>query len=156
MSNLITRARALSNLNNRATTSDENTTLDALIAAARKAIQNYCWRTFAVVSYDELYPGNDRLELVLRNYPAASIERVAYAPMPVLRVTNTSAANQRATVKVTATGLELIRVASGVSTTNTINFSDQATLSALASAVTALGNGWAGTVINATDNLRAS
>ena len=156
MANLITRARAIYNLNNRATTSDENTTLDALLAAVSKAIENYCWRTFANTSYDELYPGSDRRELVLRNYPSISIERVAFGPTPVLRVANTSASNQRATVKVTATGLELIRVASGVSATSTILFADQVTLTALAAAVTALGNGWSASVGSAADNLRAS
>src|ERR1700722_987899 len=108
MSDLITSARALSNLNNLATSSDENTTLAALITAVSRAIENHCWRTFAVTSYDELYPGNNRGELVLRNYPIISIERVAHDPTPVLRVTNTSSSNQRATVKVTATGLEMI------------------------------------------------
>src|SRR5437660_9572755 len=117
---LITRARALYNLNNRATTSDENTTLDALIAAVSKAIENHCWRSFTGLSCDELYPGHAQRELVLRNYPIVYIDRVAHHPVPVLRVTNASASVQRATVKVTATGLELIRVASGVSTPSTI------------------------------------
>ena len=156
MSNLITRARAIYNLNNRATTSDENTTLDALIAAVTRAIENYCGRTFSVTSFDELYPGSFRRELVLRNSPLASVERVAYAPSAVLSVTNTSASNQRATVKATATGVELIRVASGVATTSTILFADQATLSALATAITALGNGWSASVIESSNNLRAS
>lgn len=156
MANLITRARALYNLNNRATTSAENDTLDALIAAVSKSIEQYCWRTFATTTYDELQPGNNRQELVLRNYPLVSVERVAYAPTPVLRVTNTSANNQRATVKVTSTGLELIRVASGVASTSTILFADQVTLAALATAITALGNGWSAAVVEANDNLRAS
>jgi hypothetical protein len=156
MADLITRARALYDLNNRATTSDENTTLDALVTAVSRAVENYCWRTFAITSYDELYPGNHARELVLRNYPTVAIERVAFGPMPVLSITNTSASNQRATVKVTATGLDMIRVASGVSTTSTINFADQPTLSALASAVTALGNGWSALAPDPADNLRAS
>jgi hypothetical protein len=156
MANLITRTRALGNLNNRPTTSDENTTLDALIAAVSRAIENYCWRTFAITSYDELYPGNQGRDLVLRNYPIASIERVAFGLTPVLSVTNTSASNQRATAKVTATGLELIRVASGTASASTILFSDQATLSVLATAVTALGNGWSASVINSADALRSS
>src|SRR5262245_13619451 len=151
MANLITRARAIYNLNNRATTSDENTTLDALIAAVSKTIENYCWRTFAITTYDELYPGNARRELVLRNYPTSSVERVAYGPTPVLRVTNTSASIQRATVKVTATGVELIRVASGTGTTSTILFADQATLAALATAITAIGNGWSASVVDSAD-----
>jgi hypothetical protein len=156
MSDLITRARAIYNLDNRATTSNENTTLDALVTVVSRAIENFCWRTFAVTSYDELYPGTDRHELVLRNYPLTAVERVAHEPTGVLRVTNTSASNQRATVKVTATGLELIRVASGVATTSTIAFASQATLTALATAITALGNGWAGTVLDANNSLRAS
>lgn len=156
MSNLITRARAIYNLNNRATSSDENTTLDALIAAVSKAIENHCWRTFAVTSYDELYPGSQRRELILRHHPLVAVDRVAHDPAAVLRVTNNSSSVQRATVKVTATGLELIRVASGVSTTSTILFADQVTLSALATAVTALGNGWSATVVDATFNLLAS
>lgn len=156
MSDLITRARALYNLNNLVTSSAENTTLDALITAVSRGIENYCWRTFAVTSYDELYPGNHQIELVLRNYPIVAVERVACAPVGVLRVTNTSSSNQRATVKVKATGLELIHVASGVAATSTILFADQPTLSALAAAVTALGNGWSASVLNAADNLRAS
>lgn len=156
MANLITRARALYNLANRATTSDENTTLDALIAAVSAAIENYCWRTFAITSYDDVLPGNGYRELVLRHYPLTSVDRVAHGPTPVLSATNTSASVQRATVKVMSTGLELIRVASGVSTTSTILFADQATLTAMATAITAIGNGWAGTVIDSSHNLRAS
>ncbi len=156
MPNLITRARALYNLNNLAVSSDEETTLDALLAAVSRAIENYCWRTFAVTSYDELYPGNDRRELVLRNYPIVGIDRVAHAPAPVLRVTNTSTSQQRASVQVTATGLQLVRVASGVTTTDTILFADQPTLSALATALTALGAGWSASVLDPADSLRAS
>ena len=156
MANLITRARAIYNLNNRATTSDENTTLDALIAAVSKCMENYCWRTFSATNYDEVYPGNGRHDLILRNYPLLAVERVAFGLTPVLLVTNTSASIQRATVKVTSTGVELIRVASGVSTTSTILFADQATLSALATAITALGNGWSASVVDTTLNARAS
>ncbi len=156
MANLITRVRAIYNLANRATTSDEDDTLDALIAAVSRSIENYCWRSFSATTHDELYPGNGRRELVLRNYPTLNVERVAFAPSPVIRVTNTSSNNQRATVKVTATGVELIRVASGIASSSTINLADQVTLSALASAIAALGNGWSAAVIDALDDLRAS
>src|ERR1041385_9173078 len=73
-----------------------------------------------------------------------------------MRVTNTSGSNQRATIKVTSTGVELISVASGVPTTSTINFADQVTLSALATAITALGNCWSADVVESSHNLRAS
>ena len=156
MSTLITLDRALNNLNNYAPSTDETATLNALISAVSAAIENYCWQTFEITSYDELYPGTNKRELVLRNYPLVSVERVAYEPMPVLQVTNTSADNQRATVKVTATGLELIAVASGVATISDIAFTAQATLAAMAAAIIALGNGWSAIVLNPGDNLRAS
>ncbi len=91
MSNLLTTGRALGNLNNRDLSDDEETTLDTLIAAVSRSIEQYCWRTFALTSYDELYPGYGQRELVLRNYPVVSVERVAERPIAVLRVMNTSA-----------------------------------------------------------------
>lgn len=153
---LITRARAISNLANRATTADENDTLDALILAVSKAIDNYCWRAFSETTLDELYPGNGRRELVLRHFPIVNIERVAGGPTAVLRVTNNSGSVQRATIKITATGVELIRVASGTTTAETIDFADEATLANLAIAITALGNGWSAAVADAVHNDRAS
>lgn len=156
MADLITRARSKYNLNNLSTTSDEDTTLDALIAACSKAIRRFCRREFDSQQFDELYTGNgDRLQL--REFPLISVARVAYEPSAVLRITNTSASNQRATVAVTSTGLTLVRVASGVVSTDTsITFAGNVTLSALATAVNALGNGWSASVTDSSFNNRAS
>src|SRR5688572_26096227 len=112
MADLITRVRAKYNLNNQTTTSDEDTTLDALIAASSKAIRRYCRREFDSQQFDELYSGNGDDRLQLKQFPVISVARVAYEPSAVLRITNASASNQRATVAVTSTGLTLIRVAS--------------------------------------------
>ncbi len=146
MANLITRARALYNLNNLATTSAENTTLDALIAAVSAAIERWCRRTFASAAYDEVYDGSEQSELILQHFPVLFVERVACLPTPVLRVQNGAASVQRATVQVTATGLNLTRVASGVAATDTITFVGNATLTDLAAAIAALGNGWSASV----------
>jgi hypothetical protein len=146
MANLITRARALYNLNNLATTSAENTTLDALIAAVSAAIERWCRRSFVSTSNDEVYDGCERAELILQHFPVLSVERVASSPTPVLHVQNGSASIQRATVQVTATGLNLTRVASGVATTDTVTFAGNATLADLAAAIVALGNGWSASV----------
>ena len=154
MPDLIDLDRALDNLNNLATTDDQNTTLSALITAVSCAIEKYCWRSFFDTSYDELYPGSHRCELLLRHYPLLAVERVAFLPVGVVRITNSSPSNQRATVKVTATGIELINVASGVPATTDIAFSAQPTLAALAAAVNGLGGGWSALVINPADNLR--
>jgi hypothetical protein len=142
MANLITRARALYNLNNLSTTAAENTTLDALIAAVSAAIERWCGRSFVSAQYDELYDGCSDADLMLEQFPILSVDRVAYGPMAVLRVQNTSASVQRAKVQVTSTGLTLTRVAAGVNATDTLTFAGNITLAALAAAVNALGNGW--------------
>src|SRR5438309_5582910 len=111
MADLITTARAKYNLNNLSTTAAEDTTLAALVTACSKAIRRYCKREFDSQQFDELYDGTDQPRLPLRQFPVVSVARVAYDPVAALRVTNTSASNQRATVAVTATGLTLTRVA---------------------------------------------
>jgi hypothetical protein len=156
MSDLITRARALQNLNNLTPTSAEGTLLDNLVSAVSRAVEAYCRRTFDEQSFDELYDGGPAEELLLRHYPVLRVERVAHTPSPVLRITNTAAGNQRATVRVTDTGLVLTRVASGTTTMNSRAFADYVTLSALAAAVTALANGWSAAVVSGTDGARAS
>jgi hypothetical protein len=145
---LITRERAIRNLRSgAATTTTENKLLDSFIVAASDWIEKYCRRTFTARQYDELYDGCGERELYLRQFPVLSVERVAYAPETVLEIENTSGSNQRATVTVTDTGLTLIRVASGTTTTDTsVTFASNATITALKTAINALGNGWSATI----------
>lgn len=159
MADLITRARAENSLNlggGTTFTAAQETTIDTLVTAVSKAIQKFCNRDFSSTTYDELYDGLNQYRLVLRQFPIISISRVAYGPVSILRITNTSSSNQRATVQVTATGLSLVRVASGSSTTSTLAFGTYTTLSSVATAVTALGNGWTGTVLDTNYNNWAS
>jgi hypothetical protein len=157
MADLITRARAIKNLDDRETTADEDDTLDNLVSAVSQAVENYCGREFDAQQFDELYRGQRKARLLLDHYPIISVERVAYGPNTVLSITNTSAANQRATVKVTATGLTLTRVASGVVSTDTsVTWAGNVTLAAVATAVNALGNGWSATVADTAYSNRAS
>lgn len=161
MADLIDSTRAKYNFglntgSNRTFTSAENTTLSALITAASKAIKKYCRREFDSQSFDQLYHGFGQDRLILRQTPIISIARLAGNPTTVLEIQNNSSSNQRATVAVTSTGVTLVRVASGTSTTSTIAFADQATLSLLATAITALGNGWTARVTSNTYDNRAS
>lgn len=146
MADLITNARAHVNLPS-ATSADDDT-INILITAASRAIEGFCQRCFVSAAYDELYDGNARCRLILRQYPLISVQSVRHCPATVLKVTNTSTTvNQQARVSVTSTGLTLIRVASGVATSNSITFAGNATLTALASAITAVGNGWSAQVV---------
>src|SRR5690606_18715496 len=65
----------------------------------------------------------------------------------VLTVKNTdTATNQLARVSVSSSGMSLSRTASGVTSESTLAFATYTTLSALATAINALGNGWTATV----------
>jgi hypothetical protein len=145
---LITIARAKqSNLQITDTTYD--TQLQVWVTAVSDWIANYCNRDFYSRTYDECYNGNGDRRLLLRQYPIISINSVRYRPAVVLKIQNTATStNQRATVAVTSTGLKLIRVASGVVTTDTsITWAGNATLTAVANAVIALGAGWTAQVV---------
>lgn len=150
---LITLNRAKYNLNQANFTTAEDNLLNSLIAAVSQAIGRYCRRTFDQRSYDELYDGTGDTCLVLRHLPVVSVERVASDPSVVLTLTNTSSSNQRATVSVTDSGLTLVHVASGTTTTDTsITWASQSTLSAVQTAVNALGNGWSARVASGYEN----
>src|SRR5262249_39027805 len=93
--------------------------------------------------------GNGDRRLFLRQYPIVSVQSVRYRPVTVLKIINNDVAtNQQARVTVTINGLTLYRNASGVASINTtITYAGNATLTALANAVNALGNGWAAQVV---------
>ena len=140
---LITLARAYQALQG---VSSQDTLLGVLITAYSEAVEKYCRRRFVSTSYDELYDGTGGRRLLLRQYPIQSVQSVRYRPVTVLKVTNTSAANVQARVSVLSTGLQLVSVNAGVKTTVTagLTFAGNPTLSALAAAVSAVGNGWSG------------
>ena len=157
MADLITSARAEYNINQSSFTANETSTISALITACTKAISKFCRRNFDTQTYDELYNGTGDRRLALRQFPVVSVARVAYGPIPVLRVSNTSPSNQRATVAVTSTGLSLTRVASGTSTTDTsVTWASYPTLTQAAVAVNALGNGWSAVVADGSYANRAA
>jgi hypothetical protein len=128
--------------------------LQALVTACSDAIEKYCRRRFVTWNYDELYNGEGQRRLLLRQYPVQSVQAVRYRPVTVLKVTNTLAANVQARVSVLSTGLQLVSVNAGVKTTVTagLTFAGNPTLTALAAAVNAVGNGWSAQVVGDSTN----
>src|SRR5712692_5340622 len=140
---LITNARARVALPSAAASGTDDSAINTLITACSLAITRYCKRQFVQQTYDELYNGRGERALVLRNYPLISVESVRYRPVTVLKITNNLANTPQARVSVTKTGLKLVRVTSGVTTTDTsVTFAGNVTLLAVQNAVNALGNGW--------------
>ena len=134
--------------------SNQDSLLDTLITAYSDAIEKYCRRRFVSTSYDECYDGTGERRLLLRQYPIQSVQSVRYRPVTVLKITNTTAANVQARVSVLSTGLQLVSVNAGSKTTVTsgLTFSGNATLTALASAVIAIGNGWSAQIVGDSTN----
>jgi hypothetical protein len=157
MADLITSARAKQNINQSTFSSAENDVIAALVTAASRAVRRYCKREFDSQTFDELYGGRGDARLILDQYPILSVARVAGGPRTVLTIRNTASANQRATVAVTATGLTLVRVASGVTSSDTsVTWAGNVTLQAVRDAVNGLGNGWSASLPDSTYALRAS
>jgi hypothetical protein len=145
---LITLARAKQDIQ-AITDNSQDALLTVLITAISDAVEKFCRRDFTSKSYDELYSGSGDHRLLLREYPIQSVQSVRYRLVTVLKITNTNQAlNQQARVSVTSSGLTLTRVASGVSTTdNSVTWAGNPTIQGVATAVTALGNGWSGQTV---------
>ncbi len=148
---LITLARAYQALQGVA---GQDSLVATLITAYSEAVEKYCRRRFVSTAYDELYDGTGERRLLLRQYPIQSVQAVRYRPVTVLKVTNTSTANVQARVSVLSTGLQLVSVNAGVKATVTtgLTFAGNVTLSALAAAVNAVGNGWGAQVVGDSTN----
>lgn len=129
-----------------------------MVSAASRLVRRYTNRDFTLTDYDETYNGMGYSEIILRQYPVSAVSRVSTNLMTVLSVANSDmATNQRATAALqttgdfdaglSTTGLTLSRTASGVTTTDTSTlFATYPTLTAVASHITSLGNGWGATV----------
>lgn len=148
MADLITNDRARYNLPNSATA--DNEIINAMIAAASKGIERYCRRSFVQAAHDELYDDRGQNLLQLRQYPISSIEALRADPVGVLRARNTDKTlNQQARISVQKDGLLLVRVASGTKTVDTsVTWTANATVTALVTAIDALGNGWDAEVLD--------
>lgn len=147
---LISPERAKYNLNNRTLSNNEQTTLGAMVEVASDYIQRYTARDFVLTTYTEYHDGNNSPWLFLKQFPVTSITRVSMELNPCFEIKNTSTTNQIATVATTTTGLRLVRIASGTTTTDsTLLWATYTTVSSLITALDAIGSGWDGTAISA-------
>jgi hypothetical protein len=136
---------------------EDQTALQLCIDAASQAIQKWAKRDYVQTDYVEVLNSRGFSAIQTRQYPINSITRLATTPTPVLQITNTSTSATRATAALattgdastglTATGITLNVWINGAQTTNTIAFSANETLTTLAAAIGAAGNGWTATAL---------
>jgi hypothetical protein len=152
---LVTVDQALADPTLASINSSAPNSLPALITTASRAIERTCKRIFAAQDYTLFLSAGPRPVdwIALPNFPVLSIARLATTPRTALQITNTDPlTNQRATVATTATGLQLVTIASGVAATVNVDYASYPTLTALAAAVTALGSGWSASAVDAYAN----
>lgn len=136
--------------------STDDAKLNTIITAVSRGIEQWCDRVFHSASYTHYFDGVDswhQSHLPLRQYPVTEITRVATGRTCALTVKNTSTTtNQRATVSLSSTALKLSRVASGSTTNNSLALATYTTITDLANAIIAVGNGWSATVAGNSDD----
>lgn len=126
--------QSLANLN--------DVTLTHLAEGACGAVENFCGRTFALTSHDELYQGTNSRSLFLNNYPVTSIKSVRSGRQIAVQIQNNTANIQAAQVQTTATALILKIINGGTETPVTLTYADHPTLGSLTTAINGIGNGW--------------
>ncbi len=132
--------------------------LPSLVAAASMAVRRYCFdRNFDQRTYSEFHDVIQG-EVRILQPPVQIVLRGQANPQTALTITNSSAQAAQAYFAYTGTwqgygsnaqtvtGITLVSVLSGVATTATVSFVSNQTISALATLINAVGNGWAATV----------
>jgi uncharacterized membrane protein len=138
----VERAKRYMNIGAAVSTYDDR--ISDLIPAACRMIDNYCDvepNGFTLAEATEYYDGRGGRHLTLKRFPVTISAKVRLA-QSALQVVNSSTANHQAYVSVDGGVMTLTRNASGVEATNTLTLSSYATISALATAITAVGSGW--------------
>lgn len=151
---LIDNTRAIMSPTLLALNTSSPTYLAALITTASDAIKRYLNRDIALTTYTEyqnggIYPLSN--PLILRQYPVTEITRIGRATQALLVTNGDNATNQRATVETTTTGLQLVRVASAVTTTTSLLYATYSTLTSLATQIAATSGGWSATIQNSSN-----
>jgi len=156
---LITLDRALLDPTIAALNASNASAVGPLITAASRAIERACKRIFAAQDYTLFLSTGPRPcdWIALPNFPVLSITRLATKPQAAIAIVNTDTTdNQRATVATCATGLQLMLVSSGTSSTVNVAYASYPTLAALAGAISAIGSGWSATATAAFANFASA
>ena len=125
--------------------------MELSIDAASGWLETYTGWQYVSREYREWYDGTGDQTLVLRHRPVTELARVCVGRENALKISNTSTSHSAASVSVTSTLVSLRRTNSaGTVSTTTVTFAAQATVTLMAAAINALGDGWSATVQGST------
>jgi hypothetical protein len=135
-------------------TQDQQDVLPHALGAATRAIEGYCQRPLVLDSYDHIIRPQNTSRLRLRTRPVVELTRCAAGLESAVQIRNTTAT--AATVNfvpsapgsLRVTSLVFISTVAGVATSQTVALASYGTLTLLAAAINALGNGWSADLPN--------
>lgn len=122
---------------------DPTVIVQSILTESEAYISTRCNRTFESTSYaKEEYSGNGHEIINLRQYPVTIVDRVVIGTTDVINIKNTNSGTY-ATVSVDGTGIRLML--DGTADT-TVTFADNSTMTAIVTAINAIGSGWSATM----------
>lgn len=141
---LVSSANILNFLNLSA--DDSYGTIAAIHAGVEKSIKAYCGRDLESTTYKELYSGSGNQELILRQYPIISVQRISIGREPIITVKNT---NQFTSASVSVTSTNVVLTLDGGSSTS-LAIATYTTATTMVDAINAVGSGWVAELVNST------
>lgn len=129
--------------------------LNEWINRASRAIERYCNRKLKSRTYTrEQYWGSGYDRLILEQYPATQVLRVAEGRTSAFSIRNTSSDMNWATVEITSTTMELIVDGGTNDDDTTLTLTSYTSIDALITAIEALSKGWSCTAISSETDTR--
>ena len=119
-----------------------------LVNRASDIIENICDRKFKSRTFSERSDGDGTDLIIVQNPPIISLTRVAIGSLAVMSVTNSSTDAMYATAQVTSTVMVLTIVGGANAGSDSPAFAANATISAMVTAINALGKGWVATSVS--------
>jgi hypothetical protein len=114
---------------------------DEAINAVSAFMERYCSRTFASATYRQLYHGTGHGTLALSQFPVTAVARASVGKLSALKVKNSSSDAREATVSNDLTDVTLTIVGGANDGSDTVAIGSN-TITALATAITAVGKNW--------------
>ena len=121
-----------------------------ILTESEKFVSNYCRRTFESTAYTlERYSGRGYKTINLKQYPVTVVDRVVVGTRNAISIKNTNSGTS-ASVSVLTTGLRL--VLDGAVDATDVTFATNTTISAMITAINAIGSGWVAASLDSSIN----
>lgn len=124
---------------------DDFGNVDRIHASVEQFVKSYCGRAFESADFKEEFNHNDTPSIFLREIPVTKITKVALGTDDALRIWNTNTSTS-AVINVSTT--EVVLTYNGTDNSADLTFATNTTVTALATAINAVGSGWVAEAIS--------